>query len=99
MKGNSFMIRDFGDLSFSVDLASRVVWTVRGKVCSMKRKESVGIRFSDEILDMCHMKSWKSTGQKDVSQSETVFFGSSCNLELEFDHSQVNVTANSTFVL
>lgn len=48
---------------------------------------------------MGHMKSWKSTGQKDVSQSETDSFGPSCNFELEFDHSQVNVTANSTFVL
>lgn len=59
----------------------------------------MGIRFNDEILDIGHMKSWKSTGHKDVSQSETAFFGPSCNLELEFDHSQVDVTENSTFVL
>lgn len=59
----------------------------------------MGIRFSNEILEIGHMKSWKSTGHKNVSQSETAFFESSCNLELEFDNSQVNVTANSTFVL
>lgn len=59
----------------------------------------MGIRFSGEILDIGCMKSWKSTGRKNISQSETAFFGPSCNLELEFDNSQVNVTANSTFVL
>lgn len=48
MKGNSFMIRDLGDLIFSVDLSSRVVWTVRGKVCSTKREEIV--RFSRNNL-------------------------------------------------
>lgn len=50
MKGNSFMIRDVGDLIFSVDLSSRVVWTVRGKVCSTKREEIV--RFSRNNLGL-----------------------------------------------
>lgn len=47
-KGNSFIKRDLGDLIFSVDLSSRIIWTVRGKVCSMKREEIV--RFSRKNL-------------------------------------------------